>query len=578
MSFCPNRTCPRPQNPDNARFCQTCGDRLRLGDRYLALDTVPQARDRLTSESGSTLRGTDLQTGEQVILKQYAVGDRLATFRQDVARLNQLGEHPQIPNIVAYFERESQQYVLQEFVEGQSLLTELQTTGTFSEKQVREVLQEVLPLLQFLHDRQVIHRDIKPANFLRRNDALMLVDFGTAKHATKSALARTGTVLGSAEYAAPEQLVGKAIPASDLYSLAVSCIQLLTGLAPFDLYNSAIGTWIWRSAAIDISGNLADTIDRLLQSSASQRYQSASEVMQVLGISAFGATIVQSQSVPLPLQEWNCVRPISTEAPIGAIALQSDRLAAGDSVGTIHRWSLPNFEERSPLKGHTQPITALVFADDFLISSSLDGKILAWQDDRSHPLTIESAAVTAIALSPDGLRLVSGGRDRQMKLWDLTAKKLLHRFDCEQPIESIAWADKSIACGFSDGSIAIWHSETLERLRTLTPHTAAVEAIAISGDTLISSSWDRSLQVRHLHTGGLQQSLTGHLLPVVSIAVQNQQFASGSHDGTIRLWRDGQLQDLLKGHEATVSAIAFHDGLVSGSQDRTIRLWQPVQN
>ncbi|NJL21884.1 MAG: protein kinase, partial [Leptolyngbyaceae cyanobacterium SM1_3_5] len=207
MSFCLNRTCPRPQNPDDARFCQTCGWRLRLGDRYLACH-------RLTSESGSTLLGTDRQTGEQVILKQYAVGERLASFRQDVARLNQLGEHPQIPNLLAYFERESQQYVVQEFVEGQSLLTELQETGTFSETQLRGVLQEILPLLQFLHDRQVIHRDIKPANLLRRDDTLMLVDFGTAKHATKSALAKTGTVLGSAEYAAPEQLVGKAIPAS----------------------------------------------------------------------------------------------------------------------------------------------------------------------------------------------------------------------------------------------------------------------------------------------------------------------------------------------------------------------------
>ncbi|MBD2089773.1 protein kinase [Microcoleus sp. FACHB-1515] len=572
MSFCLNRTCPRPQNPDNARFCQTCGTRLRLGDRYLA-------GNRLTSESGSTLRGIDLQTGDRVVFKQYAVGEKLATFRQDVARLNQLGEHPQIPNLLAYFERESQQYVVQEFVEGQSLLTELQATGTFSEKQVREVLQEVLPLLQFLHDRQVVHRDIKPANFLRRDHTLMLVDFGTAKHATKSALAKTGTVLGSAEYAAPEQLVGKAIPASDLYSLAVSCIQLLTGLAPFDLYNSAIGTWIWRSAAIDLSDNLADTLDRLLQNSASQRYQSANKVMQVLSISAFGATIVQSQPAPLPPQLWDCVRRISTKAPIAAIATQSNQLAAGDSQGTIHRWSLPNFEERSPLKNYTQPITALAFADDLLISSSLDGKILVWQDDRSQTLTIESAPVTAIALSPDRLRLVSGGRDRQLKLWDLAARKLLHTFDCEQPIESIAWANQSIACGFANGSIAIWHSETLESLRTLMPHTAAVEAIAISGDTLISSSWDRSLQVRHLHTGGLRQSLTGHLLPVVALAVQKNLCASGSHDSTIRLWRDGQLQDVLKGHAATVSAIAFHEtGLLSGSQDSTIRLWQPIEN
>ncbi|NEQ22809.1 MAG: protein kinase, partial [Microcoleus sp. SIO2G3] len=499
---------------------------------------------------------------------------------QDVARLNMLGEHRQIPNLFAYFERESQQYLVQELIQGRSLLAEVQETGIFSETQVRRVLQEVLPLMQYLHDRQVIHRDIKPANLLRRDDEpLMLVDFGAAKHATKSALAKTGTVLGSAEYAAPEQLIGKAIPASDLYSLGVSCIQLLTGLAPFDLYNSNVGVWIWRSATIDISNSLATVLDKMLQNSASQRYQSASEVMQALEISAVGITIVQSDLGAMPPQLWDCARAIDTAAPISAIATQLDRLAAGGSDGAIYQWSLPNFEPRSTLKGHTQPITAIVLSEDWLISSSLDGKILLWQDDRSQPLTIEPEAVTAIALSPDRQRLISGGRDRQLKLWDLSARQLLHCFSCEAAIESIAWAGHFIASGFANGSIAIWYSETRERLRTLTPHTAAVEAVAIANDNLISGSWDRSLQVRHLHTGGLRHSLAGHLLPVVAIAVSDNLWASGSHDSTIRLWHDGQLQDVLEGHEATVSAIAFSQfGLVSGSQDRTIRLWQPLNS
>jgi serine/threonine protein kinase len=193
-------------------------------------------------------------------------------------------------------------------------------------------LQEILPLLQFLHDRQVIHRDIKPANLVQRrgDEPLMLVDFGTAKHTTQSALAKPGTVLGSAEYAAPEQLVGKAIAPSDLYSLGVTCIQLLTGLAPFDLYSG--NTWIWRSVAPDVSDTLAQVLDKLLQNSASQRYQSAAEVMQALGILPFGRTIVQSSAAPLPLQLWDC-----TQTDSGCNPAECDRRSSQSSGGRRQR-------------------------------------------------------------------------------------------------------------------------------------------------------------------------------------------------------------------------------------------------
>ena len=573
MSECLNRTCPRPQNPDDARFCQTCGQRLQLGDRYRAVQ-------RIGDEASSTLLGMDLQTGETCIIKQYAVGDRLSSFRQEVARLDVLGQHPQIPNLLAYFERESQQYLVQERIEGQTLLDQLHETGTFSEAQLRQVLQEILPLLQFLHDRQVIHRDIKPANLVQRrgDEPLMLVDFGTAKHTTQSALAKPGTVLGSAEYAAPEQLVGKAIAPSDLYSLGVTCIQLLTGLAPFDLYSG--NTWIWRSVAPDVSDTLAQVLDKLLQNSASQRYQSAAEVMQALGILPFGRTIVQSSAGPLPLQLWDCTQTIPAATPLNAIAVQSSCLAAGGNDGAIYQWRLPAFEPLPPLKIHRQPITAIAFAHEWLISSSLDGTIYLWDGSTDQPqmLTDEPAPITAIALSPDRRRLLSGGRDGRLKLWDLATRQLLHSFSGQAAIESIAWADTSIASGGADGSIAVWHSETRELLRTWMPHKAAVQAVAIASDQLVSSSWDLTLQMSHLHTGGLRQTLTGHLLPVVALAQQGDLIASGSHDSTIRIWRAGQLQDVLKGHQATVKAIAFSEiGLVSGSQDSTIRIWQSIE-
>ena len=120
--------------------------------------------------------------------------------------------------------------IVQTFIDGQNLEQELEVEGAFNESKIRHLLRDLLPVLQFLHENHVIHRDIKPSNIIRRGSdgKLVLVDFGTARYVTGTFLARTGTVIGSAAYIAPEQLMGKAVYASDLYSLGVSCIHLLT--------------------------------------------------------------------------------------------------------------------------------------------------------------------------------------------------------------------------------------------------------------------------------------------------------------------------------------------------------------
>ncbi len=103
-------------------------------------------------------------------------------------------------------------------------------------------------MLEFIDSKQVIHRDIKPENIIRRkkDNQLVLVDFGAAKYATMSALGRMGTIIVSGCYVAPEQSVGKATFASDIYSLGVTCIHLLTGVEPFNLFDVTEGEWVWR--------------------------------------------------------------------------------------------------------------------------------------------------------------------------------------------------------------------------------------------------------------------------------------------------------------------------------------------
>ncbi|MBD2252098.1 serine/threonine-protein kinase [Nostoc parmelioides] len=201
-------------------------------------------------------------------------------FQQESLRLAELGKHCQIPELLDTFEQEGQKYLVQEWVDGQNLEQELAEAGAFNEAEIRQLLGELLPLLQFVHTHQVIHRDIKPANIIRRRQdrQLYLVDFGSAKYNWQSLL--TGTIIGSAEYAAPEQIRGKAVFASDLYSLGVTCLHLLTQISPFDLYDCSENNWIWDSYLVEpISPSLEKILCKLVQPATKLRYNFAAEAL-----------------------------------------------------------------------------------------------------------------------------------------------------------------------------------------------------------------------------------------------------------------------------------------------------------
>ncbi|HEY9864755.1 MAG TPA: serine/threonine-protein kinase [Candidatus Obscuribacterales bacterium] len=210
-------------------------------------------------------------------------------FQQEAERLQTLGQHPQIPKGLGYFEQEGYQYLVQEFIEGKNLAQELQEKGAFDQEKIIVILKDLLPVLQFIQEHKVIHRDIKPENIIRRFDDkkntgnLVLVDFGAAKLVTGGMLPKTGTMIGSAAYTAPEQLMGKAVFASDLYSLGVTCIHLLTNVPPFDLFDSTEGNWVWRDyLKTPVSDSLGQILDKMLQGATRHRYHSAAAILQQL--------------------------------------------------------------------------------------------------------------------------------------------------------------------------------------------------------------------------------------------------------------------------------------------------------
>ncbi|MGB3519287.1 MAG: SUMF1/EgtB/PvdO family nonheme iron enzyme [Elainellaceae cyanobacterium] len=289
---CLNPDC-QAENPPGTKFCQKCGTPFLLKQRYQCDRTLGQGG------FGRTHLVRDGQRGNaKVVVKQFIPSEELRKstgglqkalqlFHEESERLLQLDQHPQIPILFEAFEEHKSHFLVQQFIDGQTLADELDEQGKpFTEGQVRSLLLDLLPILQFVHDRQIIHRDIKPENIIRRqiDNRLVLIDFGAAKVVTQTALAKTGTMIGNAGYAAPEQSFGKAIFASDLYSLGVTCLHLLTQMYPFDLYDSMDGTFAWRDYLSNnpVDDALAIILDKLTHSSPKYRYRSTQDVLRDL--------------------------------------------------------------------------------------------------------------------------------------------------------------------------------------------------------------------------------------------------------------------------------------------------------
>ncbi|WP_427160695.1 SUMF1/EgtB/PvdO family nonheme iron enzyme [Aliinostoc sp. HNIBRCY26] len=303
MQICQNPNCSNPFNPDGNKFCMTCGQSSfgqLLRNRYRVL--------RLLGEGGfsKTYAAEDVdRLNAPCVIKQFfpqirGTGQRTKAaefFKDEAFRLYELGEnHNQIPRLLAYFEQGSSLYLVQEFIPGLTLLQEL-FKSPFNEAQIRQVLFDLLPVLDFIHSCNVIHRDIKPENIIRRDgdDKLVLIDFGGAKQVTQTSVARQATVIYTLGYAPTEQMAGFACPGSDLYALGVTCVRLLTQCLPIQnlygniddgLYDPMNAKWLWRDylekKGIFVSDNLSKVLDKLIQHLPSERYQSAKEALEDL--------------------------------------------------------------------------------------------------------------------------------------------------------------------------------------------------------------------------------------------------------------------------------------------------------
>lgn len=299
---------------------------MLLKDRYRAMRQLGQGGfGRTFLAIDEDMPSQPLCVIKQLHLSQlsaHAAEKAIVLFHQEAVRLDELGHHSQIPTLMAHFTQDQQLYLVQEWIEGQTLSEEIRQRQAYSEAQIWALLNDLLPTLKFIHDRGIIHRDIKPANLIRRrsDQTLVLIDFGIAKVLSGTTSLLTGTVIGSPEYMAPEQNRGKALPASDLYSLGVVCVQLLTNRSPFDVFDIGEDRWIWRQflpAGRLISDRLGKILDRLLYPALNDRYSSVDQILQDLVAKPEPpptpvAKFTDSVSVSVTDQQWRALAKLLT--------------------------------------------------------------------------------------------------------------------------------------------------------------------------------------------------------------------------------------------------------------------------
>jgi CHASE2 domain-containing sensor protein len=268
-------------------------------------------------------------------------------FFNEVEVLKKLGSCDRIPTLLNDFEEDGQFYLVQEYIEGRPLSDELAIYQRLEETQVIALLRDVLEVLDFVHQNNVIHRDIKPSNLIRRqhDGRIVVIDFGAVKEIQTQIAQDTGNTkltvgIATEGYGSTEQLSGKPRFNSDIYALGMTAIQALTGLHPSQMpSHPTTGEIVWRDRA-SVSPWLAAILDKMVRYHFNQRFQSVQDVLQALDRTA----LVQPTDMQQGGAEGETQVPLSQMAILQTLLTESSAEASPNFQGglsVVHRNRTP---------------------------------------------------------------------------------------------------------------------------------------------------------------------------------------------------------------------------------------------
>lgn len=271
------------------RILETLG-RGGFGETYLTEDTHMPSRRKCVLKQ---LKPIVKQPKTPLWMKER--------FQREAAILEELGAgSEQIPQLYAYFSEDDKFYLVQEWIEGLTLDQYWSQFGNLHRDEVRQILVQLLPVLEYVHSRRMIHRDLKPENIILRqgNNLPFLIDFGAVKEAIATEVNHNSDIysasIGTPGYMSSEQAAGRPIYSSDLYSLGLTAIFLLTGKSPHELETDPRnGEIIWREHAFNVDPELAAILDRAIRFHPRDRFATAQEMLDAFdqGIEPTGVTL-----------------------------------------------------------------------------------------------------------------------------------------------------------------------------------------------------------------------------------------------------------------------------------------------
>ncbi|WZO99355.1 serine/threonine-protein kinase [Isosphaeraceae bacterium EP7] len=527
---------------------------------------------------------------KMVLAGQGDAPERAARFQKEAEAAARL-HHPNIAEIHEIGEFEGRPYFTLELVEGGDLAGEL-ARGLMAPRRAAQLTESLARAMHYAHERGIIHRDLKPSNILLTPEGLPKVaDFGLAKHlGGDPGQTRSGTVLGSPGYMAPEQASGKVREVgreADVYSLGAILYEMLTGAPPFHAESAmeALSMLLSedpvrpRRLKPKVSRDLETICLKCLERNPRRRYPTAGDLADDLG-RFLDHDPIRARPIAPPERIWRWCRrrtSLAFAAGLAAVAVAST-IGLAISLG-VHQYRAAGRIEEASIEVRARRRQV----DQMAAQLAYDhGQALAERGDVAHGLLWLARGLAGAEHVGDAA--LEQATRRNLAGWWGRIHPLRLRWAHPGPIQSVAYSPdgKLAATASEDRTVRIWQAATGEPAGPALEHPSGVRSVAFSpdGKTLLTGCDDSSARVWDLATGRRVGPPLAHESSILSVALSpdGKTALTGGTDGTARLWDISTGRPLLEPfrHQERVAAVAFSpDGraILTTSWDRTARLW-----